>query len=237
MILDYFRYLIWIAILPVIYLCKYVYEKDTRKEPIYILKKFFVFGIISTVFASIMEKYMSTILSSDDQIFASEGYWGLFVNVLVGVGIIEELSKYLVILFLGYNNNEFDQTYDIVVYSVYTSLGFACFENILYSLEGGIGTAVMRMFTAVPGHACFGVMMGYYFSKAKIANINGNIIGAIFYKILALVIPSILHAFYDSLVMVQNEIYFLIWIVYVIMLFVVSIKKVNKLAENSVSFR
>ena len=155
MILDYFRYLIWIAILPVIYLCKYVYEKDTRKEPIYILKKFFVFGIISTIFACIMEKYLSTILPPDDQIYASEGYWGLFVNVLAGVGIIEELCKYLIVLFVGYNNNEFEQTYDIVVYSVYTSLGFACFENILYSLEGGIGTAFMRMFTAVPGHACF----------------------------------------------------------------------------------
>lgn len=237
MIFDYFRYLIWLAILPVIYLCSYVYGKDTRKEPRYILKKFFVLGIVSTIFASIMEKYMSTILPPDDQIFASEGYWGLFINVLAGVGIIEELCKYLIILFLGYRNNEFDQTYDIVVYSVYTSLGFACFENLLYSLEGGIGTALMRMFTAVPGHACFAVIMGYYFSKAKVASINGNPIGEIFYIALALIIPSILHAFYDSLVMAQNEMYFLIWIVYVVVLFVVSFKKVNKLAENNMSFR
>ena len=47
------------------------------------------------------------------------------------------------------------------------SLGFAAFENIFYVMEGGIGVAVMRMFTAVPMHAAFAVIMGYYIGLSK----------------------------------------------------------------------
>jgi ribosomal protein S18 acetylase RimI-like enzyme len=52
------------------------------------------------------------------------------------------------------------------------SMGFATLENILYvakSAELGIGyqVAFLRMFTAVPAHATFGVLMGYHAGKAK----------------------------------------------------------------------
>jgi RsiW-degrading membrane proteinase PrsW (M82 family) len=47
------------------------------------------------------------------------------------------------------------------------SMGFACTENILYVLEGGYEVAIMRAFTAVPAHATFGILMGYYMGKAK----------------------------------------------------------------------
>lgn len=236
MLIYYFRYLIWLAVLPVIRLCNYVNEKDTQKESPFVLRRFFLLGILSTIPAYLIEKYMSTVLQPDSIVFENGGYIALFVNVLLGVGIVEEVCKYVIVLFLGYNNQEFNQTYDIVVYSVYTSLGFACFENIMYSLEGGITTALMRMFTAVPGHACFGVMMGYYLSKAKILQLKGKNVGEIVYKIFALIIPSILHAIYDSLVMAETDSYFLIWIVYVVILFVISYRKVNELAKNNLDF-
>ena len=52
------------------------------------------------------------------------------------------------------------------------SMGFACTENILYVLEGGYQTAILRAFTAVPAHATFGVLMGYYMGKAKFSKIE-----------------------------------------------------------------
>ena len=237
MLIYYFRYLIWLAILPVVKLCNYVNSKDSSEEPQSVLRKFFVLGILSTVPAGLIESYMSTILPDDLTVFANDGYYALFINVLLGVGIVEELCKYLIVLFLGYHNEEFNQTYDIVVYSVYTSLGFACFENLMYVFEGGISTALLRMFTAVPGHACFGVIMGYFFSKAKKRGIKKDFFGEIIYIIFALVVPAILHAIYDSLVMSENEELFIIWIIYVIGLFAVSYGEVNRMSDNNETFR
>lgn len=237
MIISYFRYLIWLAIIPVVQLCNYVNSRDSNREPEYVLRKFFVLGILSTIPAYFIERYMETVLPDDSTVFMNNGYYGLFINVLLGVGIVEELCKYAIVLFLGYNNKEFDQTYDIVVYSVDTSLGFACFENLLYSFEGGISTAIMRMFTAVPGHACFGVIMGYFFSKAKKREIKKDYFGEVIYMILAIFVPSILHAIYDSLVMTESGEYFLIWIVYVVGLFAVSYHEVNKMSANNITFR
>jgi RsiW-degrading membrane proteinase PrsW (M82 family) len=46
-------------------------------------------------------------------------------------------------------------------------MGFATLENILYVNSYGIETAMVRMFTAVPAHAAFAVIMGYYVGLAK----------------------------------------------------------------------
>ncbi|NBQ03499.1 MAG: PrsW family intramembrane metalloprotease [Opitutae bacterium] len=44
---------------------------------------------------------------------------------------------------------------------------FQVFGSHMYVFEGGIGVAFMRTLTAVPMHAAFGIIMGYYVGKAK----------------------------------------------------------------------
>jgi RsiW-degrading membrane proteinase PrsW (M82 family) len=56
---------------------------------------------------------------------------------------------------------------DGVVYGAVASLGFATLENILYVTPNGFAVAAARAFTAVPGHALLGVIMGYYVGRAK----------------------------------------------------------------------
>jgi RsiW-degrading membrane proteinase PrsW (M82 family) len=46
------------------------------------------------------------------------------------------------------------------------SMGFATLENIYYALEFGMPTTALRALTAVPAHAVFAAMMGYYVGKA-----------------------------------------------------------------------
>jgi len=53
------------------------------------------------------------------------------------------------------------------VYAVYDSLGFAAAENLLDVYDNGIAVGLLRAVTAVPAHALFGVIMGYYLSLAK----------------------------------------------------------------------
>lgn len=42
------------------------------------------------------------------------------------------------------------------------SMGFATAENIMYVMQNGMSVAFLRMFTAVPAHAFFAVIIGYF---------------------------------------------------------------------------
>jgi RsiW-degrading membrane proteinase PrsW (M82 family) len=90
-----------------------------------------------------------------------------------------------------YPNKNFNEPFDGIVYSLTVSLGFAGLENILYVLDGGVETAVLRMFTAVPAHASFGVLMGYFLGKAKFEHKKGH------YAIYALAVATLFHGAYD----------------------------------------
>jgi RsiW-degrading membrane proteinase PrsW (M82 family) len=46
-------------------------------------------------------------------------------------------------------------------------MGFATLENLYFVMDGGWKVGILRMFTAIPAHAVFGVVMGYYVGKAK----------------------------------------------------------------------
>ena len=86
---------------------------------------------------------------------------------------------------------------DGIVYGAVASLGFATLENVLYCIDGGLSTVIARAFTAVPAHASFGAIMGYYFSKQ---HFSGSKVG-VFSK--AYFIPMVLHGLYDYFLFVM----------------------------------
>ena len=58
-------------------------------------------------------------------------------------------------------------------------MGFATLENVLYVYNYGFSTGVLRAFTAVPAHATFAILMGYFMGKAKFSKnrIQLNLLG------------------------------------------------------------
>jgi RsiW-degrading membrane proteinase PrsW (M82 family) len=80
--------------------------------------------------------------------------------------VCEELPKWIAFLFI-YRWNEFDEPLDGVVYGVALALGFATVENVLCVVRDGLATGVLRALFAVPAHALFGAVMGFYFGRAK----------------------------------------------------------------------
>ena len=52
-----------------------------------------------------------------------------------------------------------------IVYAVMVSMGFATLENILYVYSYGYETGVLELLLAVPAHATFAVLMGYFMGK------------------------------------------------------------------------
>ena len=187
--------LLLLAVLPVVGLCYYVYDKDINKEPKNLLTKLFIFGVLSVIPILVFELLL-------DSFFPTEGvtnFVSLFINIFIAVALVEEGFKWLVVKIISYNHNEFDEVYDIIVYSVFASLGFACLENIFYVLGNGFGTAIVRALLSVPGHACFGVMMGYFLSKAKVAELNKNSSLYVTNTFLSILVPVLLHTIYDAL--------------------------------------
>jgi protease PrsW len=109
------------------------------------------------------------------------------------VALIEEFSKFIFVRWVLYPNKNFNEPFDGIVYAVTVSLGFAGLENILYVLgdNGGVETAILRMFTAVPAHASFGVLMGYFLGKAKFEHQKAH------HAFYALGVAALFHGAYD----------------------------------------
>ena len=183
------------AILPVMGLCYFVYKKDNNKEPMDLLMKLIAYGCLIAIPVIVVELALNGITDTDKD----TSLISIFIKTFIGVALAEEGFKWLAVKFKAYNSREFDEIYDIVVYSVFVSLGFAGLENVLYVFVGGFGVAILRAILSVPGHACFGVMMGYYLSRAKVASISNN--NGLYVKniVLSLLIPMLFHTMYDAL--------------------------------------
>ena len=189
------------AILPIIALCVFIYLKDKNKEPKWLLAVIFILGLLSVIPVLFCELFFEALFPMD----TNAGFVSIFFNVLFGVAMYEESFKWLITKYLGYKNKEFDEVYDVIVYSVFASLGFACFENVMYVLQNGLGNAFLRAFLAIPGHTCFAISMGYFFSKAKVGEISGN--KKVYSRniVLSIVVPIILHTFYDAFLFSTGE--------------------------------
>ncbi len=197
----YFYLLFLAAILPVIGLGFFIYAKDVNKEPSSLLAKIFFLGFFSAIPVVIVELFVGELLPTE----GVSDFIIIFINTFFSVALIEEGFKWLVTKKIGYNNKEFDEIYDVIVYSVFASLGFACIENILYVFSTGFKTAISRAIFSVPGHACFAIVMGYFLSRAKVNNINGSKKLEKKNLLLSVLIPSLAHTAFDAILFYLSD--------------------------------
>jgi len=222
--------LIIAAVVPAVWLLVKVYNED-RLEPesTTLLVRLVLSGIFSTVLAMVGERIGSYIMA----MFFSEQ--SLIYNLLfyfIVVGVSEEGAKYLLLRYRTWQSPEFNCTFDGVVYAVFVSLGFALWENIGYVMSYGLGTALVRAITAIPGHACFGVFMGVWYGAAKRSELYGNIALSAVQRKMALIIPILLHGCYDFIATVDNSAYSMVFIVFVAAMFLAAYRAVKKAAGN-----
>ena len=229
------EYLLLLAVLPVVLLCLFVYKKDVNGEPKGLMAKLFIFGFLSAIPVVIGEMLLENFFPTKDV----TNFIVLFINVFISVALVEEGFKWLVVKIFGYNNKEFDEVYDVIVYSVFASLGFACIENILYVLSGGVGTAILRAILSVPGHMCFGVIMGYFLSQAKVNQVNGNYSIYTRNVLFSIICPALAHTVYDALLFYAVAvsswiavIVFLVFDIVMVTLCFITVGKVSKIQQN-----
>ncbi len=225
-----------VSALPVVLVGGYIYKIDKNKEPWKMLLKLFLGGMFSIVLTLILSFLLKLVFP----FFADETLLNnieLIVFVFIGVALIEEFSKWIMLYVLSYNDRDFDEFYDMIIYGVFVALGFAFFENLFYVYEGGIGTGILRAILTVPGHACDGVFMGYFLGLAKVTAIKGKKSDETKYKLLSLLVPVLLHGFYDYCLFVSNLEFIGLFLIFVILLFVFSVKKVKRVSKMGVRVR
>lgn len=227
-----------LALIPAFVLMVIIYKNDKKdKEPKKLLTGLFFAGASTIVSAAIVELIGEAIL---DNFFYSVDELYVIVNCFLIIGPAEELGKYLILRLITWKNRHFDYSYDGIVFAVFVSMGFAAFENILYVVTGGVTTAIVRMLTAVPGHMCFAVLMGYFYSKAKYAKSTDNKKAYRKFSFLAKFIPILAHGLYDALLMIPSAsnsttiqvLSVISWIASFIVMFVICIITVVKSSHN-----
>ena len=188
------------ALLPIAILVYYIYHKDKKlPEPTRQLVKAFFYGILSVPLSLCISIPLGLI-----GVYPTEAtsILGSISSAFFGAAIPEEIAKFIMLWLLLRKTPYFDEKVDGIVYAVCVSLGFVALENIMYLFsneEVYLSVGIARAIFAIPGHFCFGMLMGYYYSLAKFypKTLTKN-------KALILVAPIIVHGLYDSILFIIN---------------------------------
>lgn len=221
--------LLLVSILPVFLVGLYIYKKDTEKEPKSLLIGLIFSGLLAGIIVIFANVFMALVLSNHyiSENTSNYGFFHLFLVLFLEVALVEEVCKWLMVRIFGYKSKEYDQVYDIIVYSSFVALGFAGFENIFYVLQGGMQVGILRALFSVPGHAAFGIFMGYYIGCAKFYK-NKDKFMYYRYMFLSIIIPSLLHTAFNFCLMTNDSFYFLIFLGFIIIIYITAVCKINQ---------
>ena len=228
--MNHIGVLLLASILPIILLLYFIYKKDQNKEPFSLLFILFCSGILSCFLVLELSNLLGYIFPFMDGEVNS--FFNTVLYAFIGVAFIEEICKWIMVYFIGYHHKEFEELFDITVYAVFVSLGFAFYENIAYVLTvGEIKTAFLRAVSAVPAHACDAVFMGYYFSLAKKFRLKKRKDLEKSNLFLSILVPTFLHGIYDLCLLLNYRIFVFAFLLFVVYLYIVSIRKINEMTE------
>ena len=224
-------FLVGLALLPAIAMVVWIYRQDkVEKEPKGLLWKIFLFGVLSVIPAMILEVLLEEVFLGlvwkSRLCYMIRGY--VILDNFIAVALVEELCKMKAAKWAAWKHPAFNYKFDAIVYCVTSALGFAAIENVLYCLDGDIGTALTRALLSVPSHAIDGVIMGYFFGVAKEAELAGNKKRRKRYLKLSVFMPMIEHGIYDSALSFDADWIFVFFFLFVIVVDIWAYKFVKK---------
>ena len=224
-------FLLLAALVPAAFLMVQVYRLDRiEKEPAGLLLKLALFGALSGLAAGAIEGALTRVLD----VTLGGGMLRLMLENFLAVALVEEACKRWVVLKFAWRRPAFDYRFDAVVYCVFSALGFAALENILYVAEYGFAVAVSRALLSVPGHCFFAVYMGIYLGQAKMAEramqwyyieLPDESPGQ--YLRASLLVPTLLHGFWDFSLSVGGGLMTVLFYLFVLAFFIDAYRKLR----------
>jgi protease PrsW len=151
-----------LAALPALAILWYFRRLDrARPEPIGLIGRSLLYGFLAVLPAAALELGIG-FLAPARSTLGSRLFYAFAV-----AGLVEESVKLYFIRRYIFRRREFDERADGIVYAICVSMGFAFVENLMYGYRDA-GLLFARAFSAVPGHALFSGIMGYYIGLSKI---------------------------------------------------------------------
>lgn len=205
-----------LGVLPSLIWLLFFLRKDAHPEPkSMILKVFFVGALTAPIAAMVGTGFQEALL---DLNFSPSSTLFSFIYILLGVGLVEEALKYMVVRFFVLSHHEFDEPVDAMLYMIISGLGFAALENILIvlsqtilnqSLGDALYLIIYRFLTATFLHALSSAFIGYFLALSicdtkhqfKLISL-GLGLGAILHGLYDLAVINIDH----SLVEIQGQV-------------------------------
>lgn len=219
---------LWIiAVAPGIALALAVYFTDRYdKEPLGLLIKVFIAGAVVVIPTAFVESFLLSF-----NIFG--GILGAAYTAFIVAGFTEEYFKRTVVLKTAFFHEAFDEKLDGIIYAVFSALGFATIENIMYvvfrfSTNPTVG--LYRGVLSVPAHMLFGITMGYYLSLSKFADNEGLRKG---YLGKSLIVPMFFHGIFNFILMAEIPLLMLFFLPFVIFLWIINLRRLNEYTRES----
>lgn len=155
--------LIALAVLPGIGICWYIYSLDKyeRENKPPLIASFLLGVVITFPIMKLQEQMIYLGLENPQNLLLT-----LFSSFVI-ISLSEELIKFAAVMVYPFHRSFFNEPMDGIIYTVMVAMGFATLENVIYADRFGLETIILRAFTAVPAHAVFAVIMGYYIGLAK----------------------------------------------------------------------
>lgn len=218
------------AILPAIFLMRYVYKHDRiEREPAWLLGNLVLLGVLAALVSIVLEllgqSILNVLVSADDPNY-------VIVMAFLVVAAVEEGAKFFFLYRKTWRNPNFNYRYDAIVYAVFVSLGFAAFENMKYIFTYGLSVAVPRAVLAIPGHMGFAVFMGIFYGRAKLRADCGKQLRCKVNLILGYLAAVFLHGVYDTCCMAGTAQSTLVFVIFVAVMYLSVFKLIKHEAET-----
>lgn len=157
-----------------------------EKEPIAALWMAAGFGVLGAMLAAWLENWL--IPSHNLMPGATPG---ALLTASLSVGFIEEACKFIPLAVVIYGRRYFNENTDGVIYFALAGLGFGLPENILYTLQFGAKTGLIRVLLTPFLHAATTGLVGYFLAKQKVFKRSP------FWVVVPLAVMMLLHGLYD----------------------------------------
>lgn len=179
-------------------------KEDIHPEPKKLLALTFLTGLVAALIALYAEYGLKEVIG----IFKIESY-NIFILLITAA--IEEVIKFLCVLFLIKDSSYFDEPIDAMIYMITAALGFAAFENLTIAFNLALSPSynpiffqiasisIFRFIGATLLHALSSAVIGYWWAmgilryQAKKFIFNG------------LIIATLLHTFFNYLILLFKE--------------------------------
>ena len=214
------------AVLPAVFLMRYIYRKDTaEKEPPSLLLSLVFMGVLAALAAMVLERIGEGILN---RTVSQYSRWYVILLAFLVVGAAEEGCKLFFLKRRSWWDPNFNYRFDGVVYAVFVSLGFAAFENVLYVFRYGLSVVLPRALLAIPGHMGFAVFMGCFYGRAKLCEGYGDEAGKQGNLFLGWLSATVLHGIYDSCAMIGSGAATVAFLVFVVLMYLVVLRRIDR---------